>query len=532
MDEHPAMALREKKDSLDPRRDGPREARATPTRVVTAGHTGAGMAAAVLRLGRLPGVDRPALAVQMVDRRRAARPPRHRREPRLEPARTSPSTPGWARSSPSACSASRRRASRSSRSARRRARATLRIQQATELLDADRPATSSATSRARTSTTHLADVVVCDAVARQRRDQVLRGPVDLHLRPVPGRVPRLAPGPARRTCCCGPGSRRIRQVFDYERVGGSPLLGVKGTVIITHGRARRRMIGVRRRRRGDDGPDPRPGADRRGAPPARGAEPAAAGSRRTTAGRPRRRWSPPRERPRPDRRQGRRSTRWSGSPRSRSRASPASPAAARPGARSSPGRAVVDQHSPATASASGLDRRPARPGARPARRARSGRPSAPPSSGCSASGSSRSRSRSMASGADRAASRASAGRYGPRLPDRPAPRPRARSSRPTSASAPPTRSSSATSPRPRATRGPPTLARQLVGGGRRAPRHDRRQIIERSPPSIRSSRWPEWTARCSVAPSVRCYTRRRRPGWRSPSGSSWHGPTVETRCGA
>jgi fatty acid synthesis protein len=40
-----------------------------------------------------------------------------------------------------------------------------------------------------------------------------------------------------------PGIARIRQVFDYERVGGSPLLGVKGTVIITHGRARRRMIG-------------------------------------------------------------------------------------------------------------------------------------------------------------------------------------------------------------------------------------------------------------------------------------------------
>jgi glycerol-3-phosphate acyltransferase PlsX len=31
-------------------------------------------------------------------------------------------------------------------------------------------------------------------------------------------------------------------VFDYEVVGGSPLLGVRGTVIITHGRARRRMI--------------------------------------------------------------------------------------------------------------------------------------------------------------------------------------------------------------------------------------------------------------------------------------------------
>ena len=40
-----------------------------------------------------------------------------------------------------------------------------------------------------------------------------------------------------------PGVARIRDVFDYERLGGSPLLGVKGTVIITHGRAKRRMIG-------------------------------------------------------------------------------------------------------------------------------------------------------------------------------------------------------------------------------------------------------------------------------------------------
>jgi glycerol-3-phosphate acyltransferase PlsX len=40
-----------------------------------------------------------------------------------------------------------------------------------------------------------------------------------------------------------PGIARIRTTFDYERAGGSPLLGVRGTVIITHGRAKRRMIG-------------------------------------------------------------------------------------------------------------------------------------------------------------------------------------------------------------------------------------------------------------------------------------------------
>jgi glycerol-3-phosphate acyltransferase PlsX len=40
-----------------------------------------------------------------------------------------------------------------------------------------------------------------------------------------------------------PSIARIRAIFDYETAGGSPLLGVKGVVIITHGRARRRMVG-------------------------------------------------------------------------------------------------------------------------------------------------------------------------------------------------------------------------------------------------------------------------------------------------
>jgi glycerol-3-phosphate acyltransferase PlsX len=40
-----------------------------------------------------------------------------------------------------------------------------------------------------------------------------------------------------------PGIRRMRQRFDYEKLGGSPLLGVNGTVLITHGSAKRRMIG-------------------------------------------------------------------------------------------------------------------------------------------------------------------------------------------------------------------------------------------------------------------------------------------------
>ena len=65
MDEHPALALREKRDaSILVACDLVKRGRADA--VVTAGHTGAAMAAAVLRLGRVPGVDRPALAVQLI----------------------------------------------------------------------------------------------------------------------------------------------------------------------------------------------------------------------------------------------------------------------------------------------------------------------------------------------------------------------------------------------------------------------------------------------------------------------------------
>jgi glycerol-3-phosphate acyltransferase PlsX len=38
------------------------------------------------------------------------------------------------------------------------------------------------------------------------------------------------------------GVNRIRQTFDYEKMGASPLLGVKGMVLITHGSAKRRMM--------------------------------------------------------------------------------------------------------------------------------------------------------------------------------------------------------------------------------------------------------------------------------------------------
>ena len=115
-----------------------------------------------------------------------------------------------------------------------------RIQRATELLDAT-DLRFEGNVEGKDLTRHLADVVVCDAVLGNVVIKFFEGlstfMADLWRNEFRGSLRgRLAALLMRR------GIGRIRAVFDYERVGGSPLLGVRGSVIITHGRARRRMV--------------------------------------------------------------------------------------------------------------------------------------------------------------------------------------------------------------------------------------------------------------------------------------------------
>ena len=196
MDESPALALREKKDATilvatELVKRGEADA------VVTAGHTGAGMAAAVLKLGRLPGVDRPALAVQMITDTgpfvlldiganpdstphnlaqyahmgaifAAGRPRRD------QPARRAPVDRGG--------EGQGRRAHPGGHRPARRLGPALRGQRRGQ-------GPHEAPRRRRR----------LRRGARQRRDQVLRGPLDLHLRPVPRGVPRRRGVAASRT---------------------------------------------------------------------------------------------------------------------------------------------------------------------------------------------------------------------------------------------------------------------------------------------------------------------------------------------
>jgi glycerol-3-phosphate acyltransferase PlsX len=239
MDEHPALALREKRDAsitvaCDLVRNGSADA------IVTAGHTGAAMAAAVLRIGRLPGVDRPALAVQMV---RQGRP-----FVLLDIGANPDSTPEnllqYARMG--TIFAERVIGVEAPRVAllsigEEKGKGDQRIQRATELLDAS-DLHFVGNVEGKDLTTDMADVVVTDAVTGNVVIKFFEGLstfiFDLWRDEFGGGIRgRLA------YLLMRPGISRIRRVFDYERAGGSPLLGVKGAVIITHGRAKRRMIG-------------------------------------------------------------------------------------------------------------------------------------------------------------------------------------------------------------------------------------------------------------------------------------------------
>ncbi len=239
MDEHPALALREKKDaSIIVATDLVRRNEADA--VVTAGHTGAGMAAAVLRLGRLPGVDRPALAVQMI----TDQGPMVLLDIGANPDSTAENLAQYAKMG--AIFAERVLGVANPRVAllsigEEKGKGDARIQRATELLD-ESGLRFDGNVEGKDLTKHMADVVVTDAVAGNVVIKFFEGLsgfiFDLWRDEFRGSLRgKLA------YLLMRPSIERIKGAFDYERAGGSPLLGVKGTVIITHGRARRRMVG-------------------------------------------------------------------------------------------------------------------------------------------------------------------------------------------------------------------------------------------------------------------------------------------------
>ena len=88
---------------------------------------------------------------------------------------------------------------------------------------------------------HPADVVVCDASVGNVVMKFFEGSSG-HVRHAPGRVQKAAVG-AHRLPFMRPGINRIRRKLRLRTSRRAPLLGVNGTVLITHGRATATMIG-------------------------------------------------------------------------------------------------------------------------------------------------------------------------------------------------------------------------------------------------------------------------------------------------
>jgi glycerol-3-phosphate acyltransferase PlsX len=239
MDEHPAAAVRSKRDAsinvaMRLVKDGQADA------VVTAGHTGAGVASAILFLGRLKGVDRPALAVQLITDKGPM--------VLLDIGATTDSTGvnlyqyaqmgaifaervfGVADPSIALLSIGEEGG-----------KGEARIQDATERLKAE-PLRFIGNVEGKDLPHHPADVVVCDATVGNVVIKFFEGLSSFIFGMIQTEFRRPPWGPLG-YFFMRPGISRIRERFDYERLGGSPLLGVKGTVLITHGRAKRRMIG-------------------------------------------------------------------------------------------------------------------------------------------------------------------------------------------------------------------------------------------------------------------------------------------------
>lgn len=238
MGEHPATALRSKRRAsirvaTDLVRDGAADA------VVSAGSTGATMAAAVVRLRRIDGIDRPALPAHMVT---ATGP--------IMLLDVGAAVDSDAANLVQFAAMGSIFAERVLHVPRPRV-GLLNIGEEEEKGDALARATFARLRQADLNfvgnveahemISHKADVVVCDGfvgnvviklfegltgyIFRSLRDDLQQGPI------APLALLALKPG-----------FDRMRQRFDYERYGGAPLLGVRGVSIVTHGRARARMI--------------------------------------------------------------------------------------------------------------------------------------------------------------------------------------------------------------------------------------------------------------------------------------------------
>jgi phosphate acyltransferase len=235
MDEPGAQAVRRKKDSslvvcAEMVRAGEADA------LVSAGHSGAGMAAALMKLGRVPGIDRPAIAAVL---------------PAISPARRVVVLDAGANPD---CDA--RNLLQFGVMGSIYAEEVLGIRhpkvgllsngeedcKGNELTRAafpllsDAPVCFAGNVEGRELFQGKADVVVCDGFVGNVVLKLGEGVVEMLRHMVREELIR-SPWLKLPALCIGPAMKRIRRHTDYATYGGAPLLGVNGVCIISHGRS-------------------------------------------------------------------------------------------------------------------------------------------------------------------------------------------------------------------------------------------------------------------------------------------------------
>ena len=233
MDEHPATAVRSKKDSsivVATRlvRDGEAEA------FFSAGSTGAAMAAATLVMGRIKGVHRPAIATVTAHGRPTGRPARRGCQRRLQAGAPRYSSPTWVPPTRRPCSEWSIPPLRCSTSVKSPAKGS-QLRNRSPRLMAEQVPSFVGNIEGRALLDGKVDVVVTDGFTGNVALKLLEGTFARASRPGERRDDVGCVAHARCRRCSKPSLTRLKDRLDPDTYGGAPLLGVDGVCIIGHG---------------------------------------------------------------------------------------------------------------------------------------------------------------------------------------------------------------------------------------------------------------------------------------------------------
>jgi len=238
MGEHPATALRTKRRAsivvaTNLVRDGDADA------VVSAGSTGATMAAAVVRLGRIEGIDRPALPAHLVTATGPVMLLDVGANVDSDPENLVQFAAMGAIFAEHVLKVHNPRIGLLNIGEEPEKGDELTRQAHAKLSALDMHFVGNV--EAHDMIAHHADVVVCDGFVGNVVIKFFEGITSFIFRAL---REDLQQGPIAPVALFAlkPGFDRMRARFDYERYGGAPLLGVRGVSIVTHGRAKARMV--------------------------------------------------------------------------------------------------------------------------------------------------------------------------------------------------------------------------------------------------------------------------------------------------